>query len=44
MSWLELLALVVVGFLIFKFLVKPFFKIVAFAALAVVVYFVFFVY
>ncbi|MES2203407.1 MAG: hypothetical protein V4474_03750 [Patescibacteria group bacterium] len=33
MSWLWIIGVVVVGFLILKFLVKPLFKIVAIAAL-----------
>ena len=32
--WIEVAAVVVVGFLIFKFIFKPIFKIVAFVALA----------
>jgi len=42
MSWWAILILAVAGFLIFKFLVKPFFKLLAFAALALAVYFLFF--
>jgi len=42
MSWWEILILVAAGFLIFKFLVKPFFKILAFAALCIAAYFLFF--
>ena len=42
MSWWGILILVVVGFLIFKFLIKPFFKILAFVALGIAVYFLFF--
>ena len=32
--WLEILAIVVVGFLILKFIFKPLFKLLAFLALA----------
>lgn len=42
MSWWVIGILVVVGFLIFKFLVKPMFKLLALAALGVAVYFFFF--
>lgn len=42
MSWWEILILVAAGFLIFKFLVKPFLKVLAFAALAFAAYFLFF--
>ena len=42
MSWWGILILMVAGYLIFKFLVKPFFKILAFAALCIAVYFLFF--
>jgi len=42
MSWWGILILMVAGYFIFKFLVKPFFKILAFAALCIAVYFLFF--
>lgn len=38
MSWWEVAALVVIGFLVFKFVFKPLFKFLAFAALAVTVW------
>ena len=41
MSWWGILILMVAGFLIFKFLVKPFLKILAFAALCIAVYFLY---
>ena len=42
MSWWEILILLVVGYFIFKFLVKPFFKVLAFVALGIAVYFLYF--
>jgi hypothetical protein len=36
MSWLEILAVVVVGFLVLKFIFKPLFKLLALAALALI--------
>jgi hypothetical protein len=36
MSWWEIIALVAIGFLIFKFVVKPLFKVVGFVVLALV--------
>ncbi|MEK7613245.1 MAG: hypothetical protein AAB449_03835 [Patescibacteria group bacterium] len=36
MAWWEILALVVIGFLVFKFLVKPIFKIVGIIILALI--------
>ena len=38
MSWWVILILAVAGYFIFKFLFKPFFKILAFAALGIAVY------
>lgn len=38
MSWWEVVVLVIIGFLVFKFVFKPFFKLLAFAALAVMVW------
>jgi len=42
MSWWGILILLVVGYFIFKFLVKPFFKVLAFVALGLAVYFLYF--
>lgn len=36
MSWWEIIGLVAIGFLIFKFVVKPLFKVVGFILLALV--------
>lgn len=38
MTWWEILLVVAVGFVIFKFLVKPIFKLVGFALLALAVW------
>ena len=42
MSWWGILILIVGGYLLFKFLVKPFFKVLAFVALGLAVYFLYF--
>ena len=42
MSWWEILILIAGGYLLFKFLVKPFFKVLAFVALGLAVYFLYF--
>jgi hypothetical protein len=41
MWWIEILAVVVVGFLILKFILKPIFKILAFAALIFIAWWLF---
>lgn len=41
MPWWEILAVLVVGFFIFKFIVKPLFKLLALAALALLAWWLF---